>query len=84
MQKAEAIRLCVPGLLMSYAQKLHSANILSCLYSGRDCDIEDWMQAFDYIKIGSYKEELGLLFECTTTCRHGMEQIQHYFDKKEG
>ena len=29
--------------LMMYAQKLHSVNILSCLYSGKDCEIEAWM-----------------------------------------
>ena len=52
--------------LMMYAQKLHSVNILSCLYSGKDCEIEAWMQVLDFIKIGNYKEEFGLLFECTT------------------
>ena len=31
----------------------------TCLYSGRDIEIEEWMHVFDYIKLGSYIERLG-------------------------
>lgn len=52
--------------LIGYVRKIHSEKLLSCLYSGRNCKIESWMKEFDYIKIGSYKEELGPLSERTT------------------
>lgn len=38
----------------------------TCLYSGRDVEAEAWMQMFDYIKLGSYIEELGGLESVTT------------------
>ena len=27
-----------------------------CLYSGRDVEPENWMNVFDYIKVGSYQQ----------------------------
>ena len=44
-------------------------NIKTALYSGRDTDIEPWMYIFDYIKLGSYREELGSLDSKTTNQR---------------
>ena len=32
-----------------------------CLYSGRDVEPENWMNVFDYIKVGSYQQFLGPL-----------------------
>ena len=32
-----------------------------CLYSGRDIEPENWMNVFDYIKVGSYQQFLGSL-----------------------
>ena len=49
-----------------YCQIAHSRNLKTCLYSGRDTAIEDWMHCFDYIKLGSYKEEFGALDSPTT------------------
>lgn len=39
------------------------------------------MQVFDYIKIGSYKEELGLLFECTTNQKLFLECLSEKREK---
>ncbi len=39
------------------------------IYSGRDTVIEKWMHIFDYIKLGSYREELGTLDSVTTNQR---------------
>lgn len=50
-------------------QEIHSLGFNTCLYCGRDCNIEDWMYCFDYIKIGSYKQSLGDLSERTTNQR---------------
>jgi len=38
----------------------------TCLYSGRDCEIEDWMLCFDFVKVGSYQKEFGPITETTT------------------
>lgn len=46
--------------------KIHSYDFKTCLYCGRDCKIEEWMECFDYIKIGSYKQEFGDLSKRTT------------------
>lgn len=32
-----------------------------CLYSGRNVELENWMNVFDYIKVGSYQQFLGSL-----------------------
>lgn len=55
--------------LVSYARYVHAKGLKSCLYSGRDTDPEDWMAVFDYVKVGSYREELGPLNSCTTNQR---------------
>ncbi|MCR0317372.1 hypothetical protein MKA27_17280 [[Clostridium] innocuum] len=52
--------------LCSYAK---SKNLYTCLYSGRDCQIEMWMNCFDYIKIGSYRKENGPLNSKNTNQR---------------
>ena len=52
--------------LVSYARYVHAAGLKTCLYSGRDADLEEWMAVFDYIKVGSYREELGPLNSSTT------------------
>ncbi len=44
-----------------YCNIVHQENKKIALYCGRDCDIEDWMKSFDYIKIGSYQENKGPL-----------------------
>ena len=49
-----------------YCEYAHKHNKKFALYSGRDCNIEDWMKDFDYIKIGSYKKEYGPLSSNTT------------------
>lgn len=44
-----------------YCNIIHSDNLKTALYSGRDCDIEEWMNIFDYIKLGSFQEDRGSL-----------------------
>lgn len=52
--------------LLQYIRDVHSRGYKACLYSGRDTVIEDWMKPFDYVKLGSYKEEFGPLTNRTT------------------
>lgn len=52
-----------------YNKYLHSIGLKTALYSGRNCNIEEWMKSFDYIKLGEYKEEYGPLTENTTNQR---------------
>ncbi|MCK9457262.1 MAG: hypothetical protein M0R31_08195 [Candidatus Riflebacteria bacterium] len=47
----------------------HQYGLKTCLYSGRDCEIEEWMKCFDFIKTGSFKEECGPLTAETTNQR---------------
>ncbi len=47
--------------LMRYAAMCRQRGKRSCLYSGRDVAIEDWMSCFDYVKLGSYIHEYGSL-----------------------
>ena len=49
-----------------YCEIIHNDNKLTALYSGRNCEIEEWMKCFDYIKIGSYVEKYGPLTKSTT------------------
>ena len=49
-----------------YCNYSHNHNKQFALYSGRDCEIEDWMKDFDFIKVGAYKEEYGPLTIATT------------------
>ena len=47
--------------LCHYVSYANALNLKTCLYCGRDTDIEDWMCVFDYIKLGSYQPSLGPL-----------------------
>ena len=38
----------------------------TCLYSGRNINVEEWMKIFDYVKVGSFQEDLGGLDSPTT------------------
>lgn len=52
--------------LCSYASKI---GLKTCLYVGRNCEIETWMHCFDYIKLGSYDETRGPLTSVNTNQR---------------
>ena len=41
----------------------------TCLYSGRDVTIEEWMKVFNYIKIGSFQKDKGPLYSKKTNQR---------------
>ena len=43
-------------IVVEYAKQ---QGLKTCLYSGRDIEIEAWMTMFDYIKLGSYQEDKG-------------------------
>lgn len=47
--------------LTLYSFYAHKKGLKTCLYSGRDTFIEQWMETFDYIKIGSYQPTQGPL-----------------------
>lgn len=61
-------------------KKIHSYGFKTCLYCGRNCRIEEWMRCFDYIKIGSYKQELGDLSKKTTNQRLYKKENNGYID----
>ncbi len=48
---------------------VHKINLKAALYSGRNTVIEEWMKIFDYIKLGSYKEEQGPIYNKKTNQR---------------
>lgn len=52
--------------MIEYVRMVHDRGYKSCLYSGRDKDIEEWMKIFDYIKLGRYSAKHGPLY-CRTT-----------------
>ena len=52
--------------LVTFAKKTLKAGKRTCLYSGRNVDLEEWMNVFDYVKLGSFKEVLGALESPTT------------------
>lgn len=52
--------------MLSYVKECGKHDYKTCLYSGRDTIIEDWMKQFDYVKVGSYREEFGPLTSETT------------------
>lgn len=66
--------------LIKYCEYIHSKNKLTALYSGRDCDIEDWMKSFDYIKIGSYQEDKVPITKCTTNQKLFQKEGKKYKD----
>lgn len=47
--------------LVTFAKQALKVGKHTCLYSGRDVELEEWMSVFDYIKLGSFKESLGAL-----------------------
>lgn len=55
--------------MLSYVKECGKHDYKTCLYSGRDTIIEDWMKQFDYVKVGSYREEFGPLTSETTNQR---------------
>ena len=63
-----------------YCSIAHSRNLKTCLYSGRDVSVEVWMQCFDYIKLGSYKAELGALDNLNTNQRMYQRKTEGYED----
>ena len=54
--------------LLQFAEVAKTAGLKSCLYSGRDVDVETWMLAFDYVKVGSYIEECIAMGNNMLTC----------------
>ena len=62
--------------LTECAHYITKRGLKSCLYSGRDVPIEAWMACFDYVKVGSYKEKFGSLYNITTN--------QHFYEKRQG
>ena len=53
-------------------------NLKTCLYCGRDTNIEKWMHIFDFIKLGSYKEKYGCL-SCRTTNQKLLEKTKNEY-----
>ena len=41
------------------AEYAKSEGLKSCLYCGRDTELEPWMNVFDYVKLGSYQNDRG-------------------------
>lgn len=66
--------------MVQYTSIVHKRGYKCCLYSGRDTVIEEWMQVFDYIKIGAYKEKLGPLYSNTTNQRLYKKNQRTYED----
>lgn len=66
--------------LIRYASFANDIGYKTCLYSGRDTNIEEWMRAFDYVKVGSYNELLGPLSCRTTNQRLYRKANNHYID----
>jgi len=73
--------------MISYAKK---HGLKTCLYCGRNTEIEPWMMQFDYIKTGSFQAEFGGLNERTTNQKmyekiNGeYRNVTHKFWKQEG
>lgn len=64
--------------LCDYAILAAAFGLKTCLYSGRDVDIEDWMKVFDFVKVGSYKKEKGSLYDRGTNQRM-LKKDKDYF-----
>lgn len=52
----------------------------TCLYSGRDVDIEPWMHIFDYLKLGSYQPSRGPLSSPSTNQRMFRKEGDVFWD----
>lgn len=66
--------------LIAYSKMVHDMGYKSCIYSGRDTVIEEWMKEFDYVKVGSYNEILGPLYVRTTNQRLYKKRNDSYID----
>lgn len=55
--------------MLYYVNLVKESGLKACSYSGRDVYVENWMYDFDYVKTGSYKEEMGSLYERNTNQR---------------
>lgn len=66
--------------LLFYVKECGKHGYRTCLYSGRDTIIEDWMKKFDYVKVGSYREIFGPLTSKTTNQRMWMKEADTYID----
>ena len=66
--------------LVCYANCARSIGLRTGLYCGRDTEPEEWMSAFTYIKVGSYKEALGPLDSRMTNQRMYMKGDGGYKD----
>ena len=63
-----------------YCNIIHKDKKLAALYSGRDCEIEEWMKCFDYVKIGPYIQKYGPLKKKTTNQRLYKKDNDKYID----
>lgn len=52
--------------LVQFAKQARIAGKKTCLYSGRNVELEEWMKIFDYIKVGQFQEASGGLDSPTT------------------
>lgn len=57
------------GEFAGFCKSARQLSLKTCLYSGRDCQLENWMRCFDFVKIGSYKKQYGPITEKTTNQR---------------
>lgn len=66
---------------LEYTEYIHSKNLDAALYSGRDLEKnEEWMDSFDYVKLGSYQPEKGSIIEKTTNQRLYKKENDKYID----
>ncbi len=66
--------------LKYYCNIIHDLGKESALYSGRDVDIEEWMNCFDYVKVGSYQENKGSLSNRNTNQKLYKKENNKYKD----
>ncbi len=66
--------------MLDYCTFIHSRKKMTALYCGRNCQVENWMDKFDYIKIGSYQEEKGPITESTTNQKLLKKENNKYVD----
>lgn len=66
--------------MLRYVQISNARGYKTCIYSGRDTIIEEWMQKLDYVKLGSYREKFGPLTSETTNQRMWMKEAGRYID----
>ncbi len=68
------------GELTAYSSYAHAKGLKTCLYSGRDTVVEDWMETFDYVKVGGYQPEQGPLSSPQTNQRMYRRSRYGYVD----